>query len=236
MLDIHSHILHRFDDGPVSIEKSIELIKALEASGVTDAVASSHFYSHRMSIDEFCDRRDRRIAELKEAAVQNDIRLNILSGAEVHIDRLLLNAETLRPLCIEGTNTILLEIPHDTVDMEEPLYLIEKIISYYSVKPVIAHVERYGFFFRRMKNLEYFKDMGCIIQIDAVCLMSGIFMRNFALKAIKKGYVDVIASDCHDVELREPNLAKAYAVIEKKLGTETVQYLKNNAEMLIEKE
>lgn len=236
MLDIHSHILHRFDDGPVSLDKSIELMKELEASGVTDVVASSHFYSHRMSIDEFCDRRDRRIAELKEAATKNGIGLNIISGAEVHIDRLLLNAESLRPLCIEGTNTILLEIPHDTTDVEEPQYLIEKIMSYYSVRPVIAHVERYGFFFRKMANLAYFKDMGCVIQIDAVCLLSGIFMKHFALKAIKKGYVDVIASDCHDTALRDPNLAKAYAVVEKKLGAETVKRLKDNAQMLVEKE
>ncbi len=236
MLDIHSHILHRLDDGPASLEESIKLMKELEVSGVTDVVASSHFYSHRMSIDEFCDRRDRRITELKEAVIQNDIRLNILSGAEVHIDRLLLNAETLRPLCIEGTNTILLEIPPDAVDLEDSLYLIEKISSYYNVKPIIAHVERYGFFFRRMNNLGYLKDMGCTVQIDAVCLMSGIFMRHFALKAIKKGYVDVIASDCHDTGHRDPNLAKAYAIVEKKLGSETVQYLKDNAQRLIEKE
>lgn len=55
----------------------------------------------------------------------------------------------------------------------------------------------------------------------------------FAYKALKEGYIDVIASDCHNVTDRPPELAKAYAAIAKKAGEEAVELLKQNAAALL---
>lgn len=233
MVDIHTHILPRIDDGPENLEDSIQLINALALSGVTHIVSTSHYYSENISYDRFVDRRSRRLTEIRQAIKEHNIPVDIISGCEVNISKLILNLDTVKELCFENTNKILLEIPHQETELDTALDLIEKIISYYNVVPVVAHVERYDFFLKKMKNIEYLKDMGCIIQIDAHCLFERFRDKRFAIKAIEKGYVDVVASDCHDTTSRKPNLAEAYDVVAKKLGDQAVQMLKDNAENVI---
>lgn len=234
MVDIHAHLLHRMDDGPKNLQASVELVREMIKSGVSEVFATSHYYSAHMPLDEFADRRNRRVNELDEALKNEGIDFKIHRAAEVHIDNLILNLDSLNELCFEGTKNILLEIPHAEKKLENVLPLIEKIMSYYHVRPIIAHVERYPFFTRKIKNLAILKNMGCLIQINASCFIGKMLSRNFGFKAIKEGYVDVIASDCHDTKLRIPELDKAYAVIKNKLGEQVVIQLKDNAKQLTE--
>lgn len=233
--DIHTHVLYRFDDGPKTPEDSVALLQAIAASGVTDVISTSHYYSDRMPPEEFVERRARRLASVRELIAENGIPLRIYAGAEVNLSQLILNLPSLAELCFEGTNRILLEIPHSSRDLDAAVELIDRVISYYNVVPVVAHVERYDFFFKKMKNLERLKQMGCFVQIDAECVLDGFFSRRFALKAIEEGYVDIVASDCHDTGKRAPNLIRAYEEIEKKLGAQTVAALKENAASLLVK-
>ena len=233
MVDLHTHILFRFDDGPKTESDSFALVKEMVSGGVTDIASTSHFYSAQMSVEDFAERRRRRREELDKLLLENDVKVNIYNAAEVYIDKLILNHDSIKPLTYEGTNYILLEIPHGTDDLDENLDLIEKISSYYNVKPIIAHVERYDIFFKKPKNLLRLCDMGCLIQIDADCFLGGMRSRAFALNAVKDELVDIIASDCHDVVSRRPNLKEAYDVIEKKVSREAVERLKENAESIL---
>ncbi len=233
MVDIHTHVLFRFDDGPKTLDESLALLEKTAASGVTDVVSTSHYYSAHMSAEEFTERRTKRLAELREAVETRKIPVRLYHGAEVYIDKLILNLKSLNDLCFEGTNSILLEIPHTATDLNEVLHLIDRILSYYNVQPVIAHVERYEFFFKKMKNLRYLHDMGCVIQADTRCFLEGFCDKLFAFKALKEGYIDVIASDCHDTVKRPPDLAQAYAAIRKKAGEEAIAHLQENARLLL---
>ncbi len=233
MVDIHTHILHNLDDGPKTLEDSICILRALADDRVTDVVATSHYFSGSMSIEDFTQRSKRRLDALKEAIAAENLNLNIRLGAEVYIDSLLLNHPTLKSLCIEDTDKILLEIPPVFYE-DEAFGLIDKIVSYNSLKPIIAHVERYSFL-RKARALTKLKQMGCIIQVDAQCFLGNLCNRHFGLKMIKEGLVDVVASDCHNMKKKKPNLSAAYKVIENKLGKETVEKLKNKAQHLIGK-
>ena len=233
MADIHTHVLFHIDDGPKTLEDSLELLRSSVASGVTDIVATSHYYSAHMPPEEFIERREKRLSELRQAVKEQQIPVRLYHGAEVYINSLLLNLPSLSDFCFEGTKNILLEIPHTAENLNENLQLIDRILSYYRVRPVIAHVERYGFFFKKMKNLAYLHDMGCVIQADTRCFLEGFREKMFAYKALKDGYIDVIASDCHNVTDRPPELAKAYAAIAKKAGEEAVELLKQNAAALL---
>ena len=233
MVDIHTHILFRFDDGPKTIDDSFALLRMMASYAVTDIVSTSHYYSAHMSLDDFVDRRTRRLAELREALSTQNLPLRIHHGAEVYIDKLILNQKKLDALCFEGTRNVLLEIPHGATNLDEMLLLIEQIISYYNVNPVIAHVERYDFFVKKIKNLQFLKDMGCVLQADAACFLEGFRDKRFAFKALNAGYLDVVASDCHDTAQRAPNLTAAYEAIRKKCGEDAVALLQENARRLI---
>lgn len=233
MTDIHSHILHKTDDGPAELSGSIELIRNLAETGVKRVAATSHYYSALMSWEEFAENRDQRIAEIEEQLKKESISVEIFPGAEVLIDRLILNQKNMRALCYNGGRYILLEIPHIDSDYGEYVRLIEKIMSYYNVIPVVAHVERYPYFSRCIKNVQYLKDMGCVVQLDAQCFFDSFRMKHFGYTLLRKGLADVVGSDCHNLTSRCPNLHSAYEVIGKKMGSDTVDFLKENAEMIV---
>ena len=43
MIDIHSHIIPKIDDGSKSIEESLNMIKEASKEGFTDIILTSHF-------------------------------------------------------------------------------------------------------------------------------------------------------------------------------------------------
>ena len=49
MIDVHSHILPKIDDGSKSVEMSIEMMKQSYAQGIDTMIATPHFLykSHR---------------------------------------------------------------------------------------------------------------------------------------------------------------------------------------------
>lgn len=234
MTDIHSHILHGIDDGPKTCADSIELLKTLQDTGVQRAVATSHYYSAAESLESFVEAREVRMTELTGCLKDNGLEIEIIPGAEVHMDKLILNRKSIRDLCYNGGKYILLEISHADADSGKYTGIIEKIMSYYNVIPVIAHVERYLHFLKNIKNVEYLKDMGCMVQLDAECFFGSFWLKRFGYNLLKKGLADVIASDCHDIKLRAPNLHLAYDVIAEKMGQDAVDLLKYNADSVIE--
>ena len=46
--DLHSHVLPGIDDGSRSIEMTGEMLEEEARQGVTEVVATPHFYAHRM--------------------------------------------------------------------------------------------------------------------------------------------------------------------------------------------
>ena len=233
MTDIHAHILHETDDGPAEISDSIKLIETLSATGVKRVAATSHYYAAVEFMEEYVENRDLKIAEIREALDKKNVDIEIFTGAEVLMDRLILNLKDISGLCYNGGKHILLEIPHADADYREYVGLIERIMSYYNVIPVVAHVERYPYFSRCVKNVEYLKDMGCMVQLDAQCFFDTFKLKHFGYTLLKKGLADVVGSDCHDLKLRCPNLHSAYEVIGKKMGKDTVDLLKYNADCVI---
>ena len=112
--------------------------------------------------------------------------------------------------------------------------LVERVSSYFNVKPIIAHIERYRYLYANRNNLENLRKLGCLFQIDAaIVLMGKFFVKRAVMNLISDGFVDIVASDCHD-EIRCPNLEPAYEVIEKKLGKDVCDRLKKNPYLILE--
>ena len=73
LLDIHSHILPCVDDGAKNLEESIVLLEMLKSQGVTDVVATPHFYPHIQSAEEFLQSRQEAYNKLKDAIKDKDL-------------------------------------------------------------------------------------------------------------------------------------------------------------------
>ena len=213
MLDIHSHILPKMDDGSKSVEMSLEMLKNSYEQGVTSMVSTSHFYAHHESPDEFLRRR--RHAAQKLEPLLSDSVPHIRYGAEVLYYPGIAQSEEVRSLAIEGTSLILIEMPF--VPWSEKIFDELMTFQYNSrLQIVLAHVERY----RTIQNRAIYEklfDQPFYFQMNAEAF-GGFFDRRLALSLIDRGLLHFLGTDCHNTTSRPPNMSEAKKVVEKKLS------------------
>ncbi len=233
MTDIHAHILHGIDDGPKTLEDSINLIKKIVGIGVETIAATSHFYPMLEPKECYVSKHLLRLSEITKQLDDEEIKVKIVPGAEVLLDEFLLNQSDLSGICYNGGKHILLELPKKNLDYDESVMLIERVMSYYNVVPVIAHAERYKCLVRNIRNVEYLKDMGCLIQLDSDCFFDRFAQRHFGFHLLKNNLADIVGSDCHNTSTRSSNLHLAYGIIAEKMGNDVVDMLKYNANVIV---
>ena len=126
-------------DGTDSLKESVAMCKTLKSQGVATVCATPHFYPWNDDVDAFLERRTRTLAELRSAGVD----IEIIPGAEVQLFRSL-SEHRADKMCIGNSRVILLEMPHRPFE-KWMIPSIENTIYKYSLIPVIAHIERYGY-------------------------------------------------------------------------------------------
>lgn len=227
IVDLHTHLLPYMDDGAEDLKEAFEMTEDLYQQGVTDAVCTPHFDPSQQSMQDFLERRAASIALLGTSKV------SLTTGSETCLHEYLFHYPDLRPLCIAGTRYILVELPYSRKWGREVYKNIERLIDYYNLIPVIAHIERYPAARRRKSGIRRLKDMGCILQMNAASLLEKTSERR-AFRYIRKGYIDVIASDCHNLSWRPPMIAAAFSQIRQKEGTEAANRIMHNACCILE--
>lgn len=211
--DIHTHILHAIDDGSSSVDESLELLKREKSQGVSTVVLTPHFNVDIISLDTFLKLRDERYNELL-MAVKNQPELkgmNIYLGAEVAYSPNLVKIDV-EKLVVGNTRYLLLELP-----IMQPFNFKETLehLNSLGIIPILAHVERYGYLSSKRKLLSY-KSQGALIQSNVSALLSK-HKRRFVLRMLKKGYIDILASDTHNLDKRMPKWERALNTVDYSL-------------------
>ena len=232
MIDSHTHILPRMDDGAKSSEQSLAMLRAEAAQGVKTVVLTPHFYAARESLSDFLSRRAASYARLREVIAQQPDCAQLpqlLLGAEVAWYPSLVQDESLRQLCIEGTDLLLIE---PSMARWDPSFVrrIYDLMGCCGIVPMIAHIDRY-FAAQRAEDLRAVFALNIPIQISAEAFTS-FWMRKKALQTIKSGATMVLISDCHDTDHRPPDLTAARKVIERKLGADVLAEMDRAVEKL----
>src|SRR4051812_9507155 len=100
MIDLHSHILPGVDDGPPTVEGSLELARAAVAAGTRTILATPHINDDR-SID--AARVATGLESLRPELAAAEIPLEVLPGGEIAMWRLGdLDDAPLRTLALGG--------------------------------------------------------------------------------------------------------------------------------------
>lgn len=226
-IDFHSHILPNIDDGSRSIEESLAILDLMAADGVDIVAATPHFYCSETTIDGFLERRQDAYERLKPHLKPEHPK--IILGAEVLYDNVLTGGIDISPLCLEGTDYILLEMPYMQLT-NDIISGVERIIES-DVKVYVAHIERY-LNFTSYQELEKLMRLDVLGQINARSLMSFTSKRR-CFKLIKNGYVHVMGTDFHRTDSGHVVLGEAEKIIEKKFGSGIISDLRKNGEMLL---
>ena len=225
MLDLHSHILPKFDDGSKSSDMSLEMLRKSAEQGVTTIVSTSHFYADSEDPAHFLARRAASRERLESKLTGGEP--EILYGAEVLYFPGLSHSDPVARLAIEGTSLILIELPF----VRWSSNLFDELLSfqYYSkLHIVLAHVERYQDLQKRSVYDSLF-ELPFYFQCNAEAFLYRR-SRKLALKLLDRDQLHFLGTDCHNVTDRAPNMDEARKVIEKKYSPEAWKSLTEEME------
>ena len=197
-IDFHAHILPGADHGSGSLDTSLFQLKSAAESGVGYIVATPHFYPNASEARGFIPARDRAYAELIKGYSGG---IRILMGAEVFLCEGLQNYPELHGLCIEGTSTILIEMPNPPWPkrFEETLFSITDR----GYKIILAHIDRYP-----ADDTLRMLGLGFRWQINAEGILHFLLRRRFT-RYIEDGAICALGSDVHGKSDAYRHYAKA---------------------------
>ena len=225
LVDIHSHILPKMDDGAKNTEESRKLLTMLKNQGVECVVATPHFYPMETSLEDFIEKREKSFETLKSEIEGEDFP-EIFLGAEVYYFTGIGKSELVKTLAIQNTDYLLLELPAEDITD----YLIKDIRDIrenLKIIPIIAHIERYAKM-RRFKLLLKLIDEGvCLAQVNTMSVIRRS-LSPVAKKLLKRGYISYIASDTHSSEHRPPHFDEAILEIQTTLDSSIFQKIMAN--------
>ena len=235
MIDFHTHILPGIDDGSRDIEMTERMLEAELSQGVSHICATPHFYAHRRSIQQFLDRRERALSQVRDLLARRPELPGVAAGAEVYYFGGMGRAEEISKLCLAGTDIILLEMPFGQWhrDMTRD---VSDIIRKRHLRVVLAHVERYEQFQKDPGAWDEIMSMPITIQMNSGSFIASGLRRHtqkFCLSTLARYDNCIIGSDCHNLSDRAPDIADARKVIEKKAGSERLEMLDRYTEGLL---
>ncbi|MGM9946453.1 tyrosine-protein phosphatase [Floccifex sp.] len=227
MIDIHSHIVWGIDDGMPSEEDMKIAFQMAKEDGIKIICSTPHFIGEQLTKQRF-DFMRKQQREARKIAREYGIQLAF--GCELFLNTDVYSC--LRNNLFDSLNQsryLLCEFDvrkdiHKIVDFNEFLYEIE--INGYV--PCIAHVERYFGDGLDYEILNDWKQKGYVFQVNRSSLLGihGETIEKNAWELLKKGYVHVIASDCHRANGRRIScLSDVYEMIKKKIGQENADLL-----------
>lgn len=230
MVDFHTHILPGIDDGSIDPDMSVEMLMAGIAQGVDIFVFTPHFNALRCSPEEFLEIRRDSYASLQTAMNEAEIETKIFLGCECYYVPNLVKLDNLKALCIEGTNVLMLE-PAGAELGNDFFRDLDYLVERRRLDVVIAHVERYINVFNAVNTINKLRECGAYIQSNAH-FFTGSRSR-MAKNLYKKGLIDVLGSDCHNMTDRAPDIKYAAAEMIKAYGIEKFREFENIAYELL---
>jgi protein-tyrosine phosphatase len=136
MIDFHTHILPGLDDGPISVDDSILMAKALKAFGYRTVCCTPHYIHGDY---EFSAQQIREATLMLQADLDNEsIQLELWPGMEYMLDEAFLDLDELLPL--GKTRLVLCEAQPQ--EKSHTIFRALEAILNQGFVPLIAHPER----------------------------------------------------------------------------------------------
>ncbi len=208
MIDIHCHLLPGIDDGPETLEQSLELARLACENGITHAVVTPHIHPRRYSNTRTSVFES--FQAFKDAVSESHLPLKLGFAGEVRL------GIEMMPLVESGEvpfygrlgdyQVMLLEFPHAFIPPGS-----DKLVRWLldrKILPLIAHPERNKDIMRKQDKILPFLEMGCLLQLTAGSVAGnfGEPARARAIGLLETGNVTLLASDAHNSKYRPPRL------------------------------
>lgn len=217
----------QIDDGSDSVETSARMLQSMAEHGVQSVCATPHFYRERMDVDTFLERRAAAWQKL-QPAIQS-VPVSVVLAAEVAYYSGISEEKDLQRLCVEGTHTLLLEMPYSDWNS----FQIDEVMSLAwdsGFDVVLVHPERLA---TGTNNRWLDRLYSLSMQVNAGALRHWR-TRKGALEILENTAKPLLGSDCHNLKSRAPNLWEGRNVVERKLGRDFLAEMDENARALLQ--
>ncbi len=193
--DIHCHIIPGIDDGSPDASTSADLIERMQGWGIKRIIASPHvtqdtFENTPATIAPAFDTLN---AEL--SARGNNI--EITHSAEYRIDEFFIAQLETGNIVPLPNNYLLVENSF----IQEPWNLDQLLfdLKVRGYKPILAHPERYFYYYGKRNRYEEIHNAGTLFQVNLLSLAGhyGKDEKSIAEYLLDKGWVDFIGTDLH---------------------------------------
>ena len=225
MIDIHTHVLPRVDDGALGLDQALAMCRAAAAAGTEVLVATPHLLHPQW--DGVTRELAARSLEALEARLEGGIELRL--GAEIHMGSDLLELADLLPggplVLLAGSRYLLLEMPFVPPLPDVRMIVHELVLAGW--KPVLSHPERMPYWIGAPAELTELVGLGALLQVTAMSLTGGFGRKvlNLGRRLVDGGLVHFVASDGHDPEYRPAVMNEAHAVVRRTWGERAAQAL-----------
>ncbi len=209
MIDLHTHVLPGIDDGPATIEGSLELARVAADRGTRVMVATPHVNWHHHNDAATIARL---VGELNERLRAEAIELEIKAGAEIAMTKVeQIEASELERLRLGDGPWVLLEPPFTPIVTGLDGVVMGLQSAGYRV--LLAHPERCPAMHREPQLLDSLVKAGVLTSITAGSLVGrfGGEVRRFSRRLMERKLVHNVASDAHDAVKRAPGMADELA-------------------------
>ncbi|MGN5882140.1 tyrosine-protein phosphatase [Staphylococcus simulans] len=229
MIDIHDHIIFDIDDGPKTMEESIEMARYAASVGIDKIITTPHFKTKVFESDK--DEILYKVKQLNEKFKELGIDIELKGGQEIHLDPYFMTHFNNNKLLTLGQSHryILLELPFDSYP-----YYIDELIDFVierGYSPIIAHPERNAVIREELHRLDELAAKGCLLQMNAASILGdyGESTKNTAQYMIAHKKFHIIGSDAHNNNKRIFCIDQCYNRIE---NHEFKTYVMNNSERI----
>ncbi len=215
--DIHCHIIPGVDDGPETIEESLQMLELEYGAGVRNIIATPHRRIQMFEPDE--DIVHKNFELLKERAYRKYPDLKLHLGCEYHANIDMLDDLREHPSYLMANSAyLLLEFSSEHSES----YIRNRIreACEHRYKVIIAHCERYKPMVDNLDFVYSLVEYGAMLQVnsDSVLGRNGYRLKRFCKKLMVNDLLSFVGSDSHGVKYRRPDLEDCIRYMNRKMG------------------
>lgn len=209
--DVHSHFIPGIDDGAQTMQESLELLKAMQDLGYSKVITTPHVMtdSYRNTPEIILV----GLEKVQQAAKEAGLTIAVEAAAEYYLDFEFDKKIKTGKLLTFGDKYLLWEVPF--INPPDNINDIVFEMATRGYKPVLAHVERYGFWQNNYAKYEELANRGVFLQmnINSVTGHYSLQTKKAAQWLIEKDMISFVGSDCHrlsHIEIMKKALTDKY--------------------------
>jgi protein-tyrosine phosphatase len=229
LVDLHSHVLPRVDDGARDDDEALRMLRIAEEDGIATIAATPHAHHFPPGLVP------ERVERLNQLAADAGLTIRVVPGSENRLAAdLPARQRDGQLLTLNGSRYLLIELYFDG---GWPSYLRRVVdeLRALGLWPILAHAERYEAVQRDPTPLYDLIAAGVPIQINAASLV-GPAERNAqptAERLLRHRMAHILASDAHNAAWRPPRLRAAALRVAEIAGEEYAAWMLGTAAAIV---